>query len=705
MATEELVAPSATGFDASMDAPRPDPRRKSRAPNATPPKGFESDAEFLQYVRRLYDEDLSYDRENREEAVLDLKFVSGDQWDASVKQKRISAGKPVITVNRLPAFVAQLVGNRRMTDTGIRIVPDSGGDKKVASIREGLIRSIQKNSRAQYVYDSAFSQTVMAGIGNFQILLDYAHDDVFEQDIKLRDIPNVLSVVWDSASVEPTGADADHVFIVDPISHEEFKRRFPDASAGSFDNLLESGAISNHARRGEVQLMTFWRMQSEKRFIGMMTDGTVQDVTDLPAEAFVDLLMTNTETGEPMLREVQRKYAEMWRVSPTHILEGPYRLPIQRVPVFRVPGWEVFIEGERKRWGMVRFARDPQKMHNFWRATIAEKLVGSPKAKWLATDSAVQGREESFRKSHLSDDPLLVYNEDAGVPPQRIPAAEVETGLLEQAATTSQDIRDVVNIHEAGLGMTSNEVSGKAIQARVRVGEVGSMIYQDNLNMAIEEAGKVINQLIPVVYDTTRTIKTLGTDLVTEEQVRINDPRDPSSVDITIGKYSVTVTTGPSYTTRRVESREEMMGMVNAMPDLMARAADLIIENQDWPGADKLAARLRRTAPPGMIPPSDLSSEEQEALQSQQQAAQQQEQVQQAMIAAELQEKQAKAQLQMAQAQKAMSEAAEATARAELAKAQAAEAIAAIQSGRVADALAIVEMLNPTPALSGANVQ
>jgi hypothetical protein len=672
-------------------------RRRKRAPRH--PGDFENEQEFIQHVRTLFDKDREADEENRREMVTDLRFTAGEQWEDSVRQRRDAAGKPTLTVNTLPAYVAQIVGNRRLNDVGIKIIPDNGGTKKVAEVREGLIRSIQKLSKAQFAYDTAFEQQVITGLGNFQILLDYAHDDVFEQDIRIAAIPNALAVVWDHASVEPSGADARHVFVVDTLDRKEFKRRYPKAHAGWDATELERRA-AGWDTADSTQIVSFWRMRSKTRLLALMQDGTVQDVTDLGEEEWWDAAVQD-EHGLPMVREVQRKYAQMYLCSSQEILDGPYDLPIQRVPVFRVPAWELHIEGERKRWGLVRFLRDPKRLHNYWRSTIAEKLVGSPKAKWVAADTAVEGREDSWRRSHLEDDPLLIYNADSSAPPMRVQPADVETALIQEAGMAAQDIRDVSNIHEASLGQRSNEVSGRAIMARQRVGEVGTTIFQDRLNLAIEEAGGVINQLIPFVYDTPRIIKVLGPDSVQDHHVRINDEQDPDSVDITEGKYSVTVTTGPSYTTRRVEAREEMMALTNAMPDVMAVAADKIVEAQDWPGADEIARRLRMRLPPGMLSADDIDPEQRQQMEQQAQQQAQEAQMQQQI---QMQTLQLEMALKEAQIAEAHARAQESLARAEQAQSSvpknitsAAKNLSDIDNNSVASSLRVVTSLSQSP--------
>jgi hypothetical protein len=593
------------------------------------PSEFEDEYDFLASMREDFYSDIQFDRLNREAALSDLRFTVGDQWDDTTRYRREAARKPVLTINKLPAFAAQIIGARRQNETVIKVLPDTGGDKDIAELREGLMRSIQATSRAKIAYDNALAGAVICGIGNFQVELDYESDDVFEQEIKISQIADHLAVVWDRMLVDPTGADARHCFVVETITKKDFYRKYPWATAADIvvDVTLRGDLRMNGwIAVDDVRVVDYWRVSTEPRTLALMQDGTTQDLTDVMDENHasydpqraVELLsqIVQRSDGSPIMREVNKKYAEMYKCSGLDILEGPYRLEIPRVPVLRVPGWEVRIQEWVHRWGLIRFLKDPQRMHNFYRSAVAEKLAQTPRGVWMAGAAAVAGREKEWRESHLTDNPLLIWNDDAANKPERVLPAQMENALMTQAEMTSQDIKDVSNIHEANLGMPSNEVSGVAIMARQRVSDVGTIIYHDNLNMAIEQAGVIINCLVPTTYDTPRIIKVEGEDgkesLVAINQPNRTDPDHPLK-DITAGKYSVTVATGPSTETKRIEASENMMTLINAMPQTAAIIADLIVEAQDWPMAKEIARRLRLELPPGMIDPKTMTPEEQQA--------------------------------------------------------------------------------------------
>lgn len=661
------------------------------------PTDFDDEQSFLGWAVKTFEDDLEDDRENREQGLSDAKFVVGEQWDEFVKQNRVAAQKPTLVFNRLPAFVAQILGNNRLNKTDIKIVADDRAFVETAKVREGLIRSIQKTSRADIAYNKALENQVITGLGNFEVMLEYAYDDVFEQDIKIKPISNAFSVVWDRRADEPTGGDAGHCFIVDTMTHEDFKREWPDASTAdvtSDTQLLGSDPGGRWTNQDDIRVVRMWRMRSHRRIFALLraeegeTDGEdVVDITDMPPEDFQDRIVTN-EQGLPIMREVDRKYAQLYTFTATDILEGPYELPINRVPVFRVPGWDINVGQERFRFGLIRFLKDPQKLHNYWRSIIAEKLMTSPKGTWVASEAAIAGRETEWRESHLSNDPLLVYN-DEGQIPQRTPPSQIESGLIQEAGMTSQDLRDISNMHEASFGQQSNEVSGKAILARQRVGETGTVIYQDNLNIAIEACGDVCNQLIPFAYDTTRTIKILGEEDEELTPIVINDSVTEGSVDITAGKYSVSSSTGPSFVTKRVEAADSMLNMVNAMPDTLAVAADKIVEAQDWPGASEIARRIRLNLPPGMLKDSDLTDEQKAQQQQALEAQGIQQQKEDMLFQLELAEKQARVNEMEARATQAEALAAKALASIEVDQFT---AVADVESDRVKSVLKSAEI-------------
>lgn len=631
-----------TGDEARIVSNMPySPEEEMREPEKSyVPEGFASAEEYLEDLRETYELDLQADDDNRRAALEDKKFVAGEQWDPIVLEQR--RGLPCLTINTVPQFIAQLVGDWRTNRAAVKVIPAEDGDRDVASIRSDLVRSIETKSRASRVYDSAFESMVQCGDGAFRIGVQYANEDVFDQDICIQPIDDALSVVWDRLSIDPTGRDATHVFVDDLIPEKEFKRRWPEADPSLLNDKDRSRMqAEGWCDHGTVRVTEHWRMIERRKLLVMFEDGTIypfeENTNPDKLDEFID------QHGKIVRSRVAPcKYAQMHLVTGYKILAGPYEYKMNRLPIVRMAGRTVSVGDRRVRYGLVRFMKDPARLRNFWRSVAAEQLGYAPKAQWIATESAVEGREDAFRKAHMSRDPLLKVNDEAviGQNIQRIDPPQVQMALLNEAQVNTQDMKDVTGIHDASLGIKSNETSGRAIRARQQEGDIASLTYYDNANAAVLEAGDVINQLIGQIYDGTRIIRIIGED----EQPRlitINDPMNPDSPNLAVGKYDVAVTTGASYTTRRVEAAEAMMEAVQVFPELMSIAGDLVAKAQDWPGAEDLAERLRKT-----IPPHLLSEKERQEM-GEQGVDMQQVMEQQAMV----QEQMAQAQQELAKLQ------------------------------------------------------
>lgn len=211
-----------------------------------------------------------------------------------------------------------------------------------------------------------------------------------------------------------------------------------------------------------------------------------------------------------------------------------------------------------------------------------------------------------------------------------------------------------MGLYDASLGARSNETSGRAIMARQREGDVSTFHFIDNLSRAIRHGGRILIDLIPKVYSGERIVRVLGYD-GTPQNVRLGagqgdtasgateagagqdqaTPIDPATgqampvppnmrfdgvYDLAVGKYDLVVEAGPSFSTRRQEAAEQMTEFVRAFPQAAPVLGDLMAKNMDWPGADEIAARLKRLLPPQALEDGGLPPEVQEKMQEMGQA-------------------------------------------------------------------------------------
>lgn len=559
----------------------------------------DSDSEFVRKALQKYERSYDKERTNIVLAYEDLEFRIGEQWPGDIKRERESDFRPVLTINKVPTFVRQVTGDIRLMRPSIRVVPvDSRGDAETAEVLGGLVRYIENRSDARHAYTGAADSQVVAGIGHWRVLTEYADDSTFNQEIRIASVDDGVTVIWDADAILPNKEDAKCCFVPVDISHDAFKERYPDAPLEDFSLTLEGRSTLLDEWFGDdfVRVAEYWERRPEKRTLALLPDGAIDDVTDQP-ERLAELEAQGVRIEE---RDSHRVYRSV--ISSCHLLEGPKPWPGRYIPIVPVIGEEVTIGRRTIRHGVVRYLKDPQRAYNYFRSAETETVALQPKAPWLVTEKNVEKYEDQWRQANSKNYPYLVYAPDSAngnTLPQRVSPGVSTAGITEGLQISAQEMKDVAGIYDAGLGERSNETSGKAIMARQRESDVGTYVYVENFSRAIRHTGRILLDLIPTVYDTERVIRIVGDDDKVD-LVEINKQVDEVTKinDVTVAAYDVVLDQGPSYTTKREEAREGMMTFLQQAPDAAPLVLDLIADAQDWPNSEKFAKRLKTMLPP-----------------------------------------------------------------------------------------------------------
>ncbi len=266
------------------------------------------------------------------------------------------------------------------------------------------------------------------------------------------------------------------------------------------------------------------------------------------------------------------------------------------IPIVPVYGDEVNIEGRRRLRSLVRDAKDPQRMFNYWRTTSTELVALAPRAPFIGPKGAFKTDADKWATANVENHAYIEF--DGASAPQRQAFAGVPAGALQEALNASDDIKSILGLYDASLGAASNETSGRAILARQREGDVSTFHFVDNLSRAIRHAGRILIDLIPHVYSQPRMVRVLGPG-GEPATVAVNQPGGAAPVyDLAAGKYDLTVEAGPSFTSRREEAANQMIELIRAFPQAAPVLGDLLAKNLDWPGADEIAQRLKTLLPP-----------------------------------------------------------------------------------------------------------
>ena len=628
-----------------------------------PKKKAEEIEDLLRLAKKRAKKAIDADKHNRAEAIDDLKFKQGlNQWDEGEKRRRKDHGRPCLQINVLPKYSAQVCGELRRNKVRIKVRPTSAkGNLTVAKLREGLIYNIEYASSAESIYDYAGKMLVDCGYGAWRILTRYTESNPFLQEIYMERILNPFNVYFDPETKDQNFADAKWAFVFSKMSKKEFEEEYPGVELPGNTGIGIAQMVGSSDEywydADTVTVADYFYTEYEKKKMVKLSDGQILEKEEADKiiegwqKTLEDIKASQAPGGDlqpiddtqiPTIveeREIKKPKIKWAKITGDDVLEEQ-DWPGKYIPIVLVTGEEVNIEGKRYINGLIRNAKDPQRMLNFWHTSAAETVALAPKAPWIATAAMIDGYEGDYSTANEENMPVMLYNIDPaapGVKPERLGAGQVPQAIFSEIQRAEQNIKSCIGMFNSDVGDQGRELSGKAIFARQLPGDTATYIYPDNLQKAIAHGGKIINDLIPHIYDTKRDARLRAID-DTESFAPINstagdvlasvnsspgiysgvDKKDLMETiskkgvlgkynDITEGDYDVVITTGPAYQTQRVEAAENMLKLITAARQVHPLDKYYLAKNIDFPGSDstEYVEALRKMVPPNLLPPKE----------------------------------------------------------------------------------------------------
>ncbi len=563
--------------------------------------------EAVEFLRDVAEVESS----NRVDGLDDLKFRFGDQWPAIIQNSRNLESRPCLTINEIDAYCRQGENQQRQQRPRIKIhAVDSIADPKIAEVLGGITRHIEVNSNADWAYDTAFMFAQTMGWGYMRMRADFAREDSMDQDIFIDQIENPFTVYFDPNSSLPDGSDSEKALITDLMRKEAFEKEFPGASTGGFQERAAGDTDSDWVTEHDIRIAEYYYLERKPAKLVKLSDGKVLWADDLPPAE----LLAQSGIGVVGDRDSYKRIVKWCKTTSFEILQEKV-IPGRWIPVIPVYGSSYIVNGRRVRLGLVRFAKDPQRMVNFWQTATTESIALAPKAKWQMVAGQDEGYENEYSQANVSAKTTLHYLARVeGIPetlpaPQRIQPEPPPAGAIEASMLASQNLQRVLGIYDPGVSQSRTHKSDKTINAEDQQTDQSNFHYYDNMTRSIKHVGKIILDWTPKVYDTQRVMRIIGDD-GRPDQVTINEKKmgqDGAIQEIlnnvTVGDYDVVMDTGPGYNSKRQEAVTVFTEMLKTpLGEKIAMVADDVIVRQlDVPGADVIADRLAAANPLAQI--------------------------------------------------------------------------------------------------------
>ncbi len=582
-------------------------------------RGTSEDDEILQEAKDRFRRWQEYEGDFLKRYTEDVKFAWADsdnkwQWPNDMAGQSQANDKPRLTINKTGTVVRDFTNSARKNKPSISVKPV--GEQvsfKAAQIWEGLIRSIERKSSAQTVYDSATESMGEGGIGYWRVTTEFVDDDSFDQEIRIAPVYDHTGVALDCDIKQKDGCDAKWGFVFDEMPRKEAEkalgRKFPASTGLGIDNK------DDWAQKDTIRVAEYYRIVIRKDKLIFIEDAQGESATfkqsEIPAKwkALIDNFDEENPQGRMRTRPIKVNQLEWYKIAGSEIIDRR-KLKGKYIPIVRCVGRERKIEGKLERKGIVRPLKDPQRMYNYNSSAQVETAAMQTKTPWTVAIEAIEGYQKYWDQSNTANYPYLLwraYNSDGKqLPkPERVDAPRSAEACIKGMEIANAEFEMASGQYLANRAQPMVERTPQAIDARTGQGETATYDLIDNVSVALRHTGNIIIDLGPHIYDTKRIEKILARD-GTLHEVTIDpqaseahqESKDGEDIRVLfnpkIGRYAVEADVGPAYATQRQEAWNAFINIVTKSPELTAKIADLGFTAADFPMADKIAERIRR---------------------------------------------------------------------------------------------------------------
>ena len=664
---------------------------------------------------RRFDAIQSALRDERLQCLQDRRFysIAGAQWEGPLEQQY--ENKPKFEVNKVGLAVQRVVNEYRNNRITVDFVSRDGSPTEMADVCNKLFRADEQDSTANEAYDNAFEEAVGGGFGAWRLKAVYEDDEDPDNDhqrIRIEPIYDAdTSVYFDLQAKRQDKADATHAFVLYSITRDAYIEKYGDDPTTWPKEVYQT--MFDWDTPDVVYIAEYYCIEevNEKQLTYRALDGTEEKYLESDFEKDDDLEETLSAIGSEMVRErtIRRKRVRKYLMSGGKILKDDGYIAGKCIPIVPVYGKRWFVDNVERCMGIVRLAKDAQRLKNMQLSKLGEISALSSIEKPIMTPEQVAGHQVMWAKDNLENYPYLLVNPITGPdgsmqvagPVAYTKSAAVPPAMAALLQVTEQDIDDILGNQREGDKIVSN-ISGDAVEMVQQRLEMQAFLYMSNYAKAVQRCGEIWLSMARDVYvEPKRKMKGVDEEGRASTVELMQPAMDENGAlvhrnDVTQATLDVVTSVGPSFTTQRAATRRTLLSMMQFAqdPQIQKMLLAALMQNIEGDGVKDVAKFMRKEmVAAGVMEPTP---EEAQALA---QAAQNQQPDPNVLYIQAVSEK------ERAQAQKAQADSVNALADAQLKRAKVQETLAKMSLADRRIVLDTMMAMNEMGAQSGNAVQ
>jgi hypothetical protein len=636
---------------------------------------------------RRFDAIQSALRDERLQCLQDRRFysIAGAQWEGPLEQQY--ENKPKFEVNKIALAVQRLVNEYRNNRVTVDFVSKDGSPTAMADVCNKLFRADEQDSTANEAYDNAFEEAIGGGFGAWRLKAVYEDDEDPDNDhqrIRIEPIYDAdTSVFFDLQAKRQDKADATHAFVLYSITRDAYIDQYGDDPTTWPKEIYET--MFDWSTPDVVYIAEYYCIEevNEKQFVYRALDGSEDKYLASDFEKDPELEQMLAAIGSEVVRErtIKRKRVRKYLMSGGKVLEDHGYIAGKCIPIVPVYGKRWFVDNVERCMGIVRLAKDAQRLKNMQLSKLGEISALSSIEKPIMTPEQVAGHQVMWSEDNLKNYPYLLINPVTGPdgsmqvsgPTAYTKSPVIPPAMAALLQVTEQDMNDILGNQQEGDKIVSN-ISGDAMEMVQQRLASQAFLYISNYAKAVQRCGEIWLSMAKDIYvEPRRRMKGLNeqgkTDTIELLKPTMGENGEVEyENDLSTADFDVVADVGPSFATQRAATRRSLLGMMqfaSSDPQTQKILLATLMQNLEGDGVQEVADFMRRElVTAGVVKPTD---EEAAALA---QAAQNQQPDPNVLYIQAVSEK------ERAQAQKAQADSVNALADAQLKRAKVQETLA-----------------------------
>lgn len=530
-------------------------------------KAVDSDNEACQEMQREYQDDIIFSR------------IS--QWDDWLEQYSTLEYRGQFDVLR--GEVRRLMAEMLSNPVQVNYRPMNGASDDSAEILQGMYRTDMRDNRSMNAVKIAIRNQLEGGYGAWRLITEYEDDDVDGNNMVINRVAihdTASCCIWDANAKAMDKSDAERCTIITGYSRDGWERVSKEngwpvqiASLQPKENPYQFNWVTND----KIYIGEHYVKSIKKEKVFFFSNEMGETVSYRQSE-MKDVIDELEMAGYEKVSEKKIKTTEIHKyiISATEILEGPIRVAGKNIPVVPVYGEWSIIQGKEVYEGVVRLAKDGQRLRNAILSYNADIMMRSPRKKPFFFQEQIQGYEHMYDSS--AEYPYYLVNRvdlNGGDLPlgavgylENPEISQQSAFLLDQATAA---VKEVTTEGINPQGAVSSRMAEGSIYELNKRADMETYIFQDNLATAMRRDGEIYMSMAAEIYDNEREVTTTGID-GSESKVMLNaqDINYQKGVVETVntinGKFEVWTDVGPAYQTQKEANRAQLVELLGKLP-------------------------------------------------------------------------------------------------------------------------------------------